>query len=163
MLALERFRLRQFAKSWALVEAAEALSILFGVPLTGYINSKNPKIGYYACSLSSLCGAALLFLVGSNRRKACSPVIFTATRSRSLGSLSCACPTINMKPVAYNISRLVKSQSLHIPLIRDENQYSLLLMSINQKSYTNRTRNFERKNVYNTKPHQFNKQKLDSI
>lgn len=35
MLALERLRARQFAKSWALVQAAKALPILVGVPLTG--------------------------------------------------------------------------------------------------------------------------------
>lgn len=35
MLALERLRSSQFARSWALVQAAEALPILFGVPLTG--------------------------------------------------------------------------------------------------------------------------------
>jgi len=35
MLALERLRARHFARSWALVQAAEALPILFGVPLTG--------------------------------------------------------------------------------------------------------------------------------
>ena len=35
MLALERLRARHFARSWALVQAAEALPILLGVPLTG--------------------------------------------------------------------------------------------------------------------------------
>ena len=35
MLALERLRARHFAKSWALVQAAEAFPILLGVPLTG--------------------------------------------------------------------------------------------------------------------------------
>ena len=35
MLALERLRSSHFARSWALVQAAEALPILLGVPLTG--------------------------------------------------------------------------------------------------------------------------------
>lgn len=35
MLALERLRAKHFARSWALVQAAEALPILLGVPLTG--------------------------------------------------------------------------------------------------------------------------------
>lgn len=39
MLTLERLRARQFAKSWALVQAAEALPILLGVPLTGTLRS----------------------------------------------------------------------------------------------------------------------------
>lgn len=37
MLALERLRARHFARSWALVQAAEALPILLGVPLTGTV------------------------------------------------------------------------------------------------------------------------------
>lgn len=44
MLALERLRSSQFARSWALVQAAEALPILFGVPLTGlYIQIQIPN------------------------------------------------------------------------------------------------------------------------
>jgi len=39
MLALERLRARHFARSWALVQAAEALPILLGVPLTGTLES----------------------------------------------------------------------------------------------------------------------------
>lgn len=35
MLALERLRARHFSRAWALVQAAEALPILLGVPLTG--------------------------------------------------------------------------------------------------------------------------------
>lgn len=43
MLALERLRARHFARSWALVQAAEALPILLGVPLTGTVGpEKNP-------------------------------------------------------------------------------------------------------------------------
>ncbi|EGI65309.1 Monocarboxylate transporter 14, partial [Acromyrmex echinatior] len=83
MLALERLRARHFARSWALVQAAEALPILLGVPLTGYMNASSPRVGYYACTLSSLCGAALLFLVGWGRQPA-SPVL-PGPRLSSLG------------------------------------------------------------------------------
>lgn len=49
MLALERLRARHFARSWALVQAAEALPILLGVPLTGKLKvSPKNKINIYS-------------------------------------------------------------------------------------------------------------------
>ncbi|XP_046409641.1 monocarboxylate transporter 11-like [Neodiprion virginianus] len=104
MLALERLRARHFSRAWALVQAAEALPILLGVPLTGYMNASSPRVGYYACTLSSLSGAALLFLVGWGRHPS----------SPALGPPPppCACPP-PPRP------RLPKSQSLHVPLAID--------------------------------------------
>ncbi|XP_011868794.1 PREDICTED: monocarboxylate transporter 4-like [Vollenhovia emeryi] len=111
MLALERLRARHFARSWALVQAAEALPILLGVPLTGYMNASSPRVGYYACTLSSLCGAALLFLVGWGRQPASQ--ILPGPHLSSLGIVPppppCVCPP-PPRP------RLPKSQSLHVPL-----------------------------------------------
>ncbi|CAK9809427.1 Monocarboxylate transporter 10 [Anthophora plagiata] len=108
MLALERLRARHFARSWALVQAAEALPILLGVPLTGYMNTNNSRVGYYACTLSSLCGAALLFLVGWGRQPA-SPLLPGSHLSNVTIPPPCACPP-PPRP------RLPKSQSLHVPL-----------------------------------------------
>ncbi|XP_012278934.1 monocarboxylate transporter 2 [Orussus abietinus] len=109
MLALERLRAKHFARSWALVQAAEALPILLGVPLTGYINASSPRVGYYASTLSPLCGAALLFLVGWGRQPT-SPMIIGSQPS-NIGHVPppCACPPPPR-------SRLPKSQSLHVPL-----------------------------------------------
>ncbi|XP_017755394.1 PREDICTED: monocarboxylate transporter 10-like [Eufriesea mexicana] len=113
MLALERLRARHFARSWALVQAAEALPILLGVPLTGYMNDNSPRVGYYACTLSSLCGAALLFLVGWGRQPA-SPLLPGSHLSNVSIPPPCACPP-PPRP------RLPKSQSLHVPLDVEEN------------------------------------------
>ncbi|XP_043254509.1 monocarboxylate transporter 10-like [Colletes gigas] len=113
MLALERLRARHFARSWALVQAAEALPILLGVPLTGYMNANSPRMGYYACTLSSLCGAALLFLVGWGRQPS-SPVLPGSHLGTGLVPPPCACPP-PPRP------RLPKSQSLHVPLDIEEN------------------------------------------
>ncbi|KOC67143.1 Monocarboxylate transporter 1 [Habropoda laboriosa] len=108
MLALERLRARHFARSWALVQAAEAVPILLGVPLTGYMNGNSSRVGYYACTLSSLCGAALLFLVGWGRQPA-SPLLPGSHLSNVTIPPPCACPP-PPRP------RLPKSQSLHVPL-----------------------------------------------
>ncbi|KOX68613.1 Monocarboxylate transporter 14 [Melipona quadrifasciata] len=108
MLALERLRARHFARSWALVQAAEALPILLGVPLTGYMNANSSRVGYYACTLSSLCGAALLFLVGWGRQPS-SPFLSAPNLSNVSIPPPCACPP-PPRP------RLPKSQSLHVPL-----------------------------------------------
>ncbi|XP_076673946.1 monocarboxylate transporter 10 [Andrena cerasifolii] len=108
MLALERLRARHFARAWALVQAAEALPILLGVPLTGYMNANSPRVGYYACTLSSLCGAALLFLVGWGRQPA-TPILTGHHIPGGVAPPHCACPP-PPRP------RLPKSQSLHVPL-----------------------------------------------
>lgn len=75
------------------------------------MNASSPRVGYYACTLSSLCGAALLFLVGWGRQPA-SPIL-PGPRLSSLGIVPppppCACPP-PPRP------RLPKSQSLHVPL-----------------------------------------------
>ncbi|XP_033361148.1 monocarboxylate transporter 10-like [Bombus vosnesenskii] len=113
MLALERLRAKHFARSWALVQAAEALPILLGVPLTGYMNANSSRVGYYACTLSSLCGAALLFLVGWGRQPA-SPLLPGSHLSNVTIPPPCACPP-PPRP------RLPKSQSLHVPLDMEEN------------------------------------------
>ncbi|XP_078045436.1 uncharacterized protein LOC144474467 [Augochlora pura] len=149
MLALERLRTRHFARAWALVQAAEALPILLGVPLTelaktktgrtspkktlcptlqlkegdqlptlssslpGYMNAYIPRVGYYACMLSSLCGAALLFLVGSGQQPASPTVMPDAHLSAS------AVPPLRTCPPPPR-PRLPKSQSLHVPLNIDE-------------------------------------------
>lgn len=75
----------------------------------GYINARSPRVGYYACTLSSLCGAALLFLVGWGRQPT-SPIL-GGSRLSHVGPLPppCACPP-PPRP------RLPKSQSLHVPL-----------------------------------------------
>lgn len=102
------------------------------------MNVSRPQVGYYACSLSSLCGAALLFLVGWGRRNPCSPVMAAAAAAAaatgaggggSLGAAAvpCACTAaaaanMTMTPVARTLTRLPKSQSLHIPLNRTEIQ-----------------------------------------
>ncbi|XP_076232664.1 monocarboxylate transporter 10 isoform X2 [Calliopsis andreniformis] len=113
MLALERLRARHFARAWALVQAAEALPILLGVPLTGYMNANSPRVGYYACTLSSLCGAALLFLVGWGRQPA-TRVLSGSHISSGVVPPPCICPP-PPRP------RLPKSQSLHVPLDMEEN------------------------------------------
>ncbi|XP_076654148.1 monocarboxylate transporter 13 [Halictus rubicundus] len=113
MLALERLRTRHFARAWALVQAAEALPILLGVPLTGYMNAYIPRVGYYACMLSSLCGAALLFLVGSGQQPSSPTMIPDSHLSTSAVPPPRTCPP-PPRP------RLPKSQSLHVPLNIDE-------------------------------------------
>ncbi|KOC67144.1 hypothetical protein WH47_11801, partial [Habropoda laboriosa] len=76
--------------------------------ITGYMNGNSSRVGYYACTLSSLCGAALLFLVGWGRQPA-SPLLPGSHLSNVTIPPPCACPP-PPRP------RLPKSQSLHVPL-----------------------------------------------
>ncbi|KAJ9600051.1 hypothetical protein L9F63_009668, partial [Diploptera punctata] len=68
MFTMERVRARYFTRAWGFVQGAEAIPVLLGVPITGYINQSHPKAGYYFSFLSTMLGAALLFLVGVPKR-----------------------------------------------------------------------------------------------
>ncbi|XP_049948298.1 monocarboxylate transporter 12-like [Schistocerca serialis cubense] len=64
VFTMQSVRSRYFARAWGFVQGAEALPLLLGVPITGYINQSHPKAGYYFSLLATLLGAVLLFLVG---------------------------------------------------------------------------------------------------
>lgn len=78
------------------------------------MNANNPRVGYYACTLSSLCGAALLFLVGWGRQPTSPLVVGPRIPNVSGMPPPCACPP-PPRP------RLPKSQSLYVPLDVEHN------------------------------------------
>ncbi|KAI8439437.1 hypothetical protein MSG28_013223 [Choristoneura fumiferana] len=69
MLTMERIRGRHFAKVWGFVQGAEALPVIVGVPVTGYINQQAPRAGFYFSTAATLTGALLLFFVGFSKRE----------------------------------------------------------------------------------------------
>ncbi|XP_046406251.1 monocarboxylate transporter 12-like [Ischnura elegans] len=68
MYTFERVRARHFTRTWSFVQGAEAIPVLLGIPITGYINQGNPKAGYYFSSFFAILGAALLFLMNWYKR-----------------------------------------------------------------------------------------------
>ncbi|XP_034242100.1 monocarboxylate transporter 11 [Thrips palmi] len=62
MFTMERVRARYFSRTWGFVQSAQALPVLLGVPVTGYINESNPRCGYYFSLAWALVGAALVHL-----------------------------------------------------------------------------------------------------
>lgn len=77
------------------------------------MNAGSPRIGYYVCTLSSLSGAALLFLVGWGRRNPCITPIPGI-------SPTCPCSLAATASGVRTYPRISKTQSLHIPLSRPE-------------------------------------------
>ncbi|XP_048481867.1 monocarboxylate transporter 4 [Plutella xylostella] len=73
MLTMERVRGRHFAKVWGFVQGAEALPVIVGVPVTGYINQQVPRAGFYFSTVATLAGAMMLFFVGYSKREADPP------------------------------------------------------------------------------------------
>ncbi|CAG9111813.1 unnamed protein product [Plutella xylostella] len=73
MLTMERVRGRHFAKVWGFVQGAEALPVIVGVPVTGYINQQVPRAGFYFSTAATLAGAMMLFFVGYSKREADPP------------------------------------------------------------------------------------------
>ncbi|XP_049948306.1 monocarboxylate transporter 12-like [Schistocerca serialis cubense] len=69
VFAMECVRSRYFARAWGFVQGAEAVPLLVGVPVTGYINQNHPQAGYYFSMAATLAGAALLFVVGGGSRR----------------------------------------------------------------------------------------------
>lgn len=147
----------------------------------GYLNEASPRVGYYLCSLSSLVGAALLFLVGWNRRNPCSPVITATTAGTGGvgdGSLICSCAALTTTPVALQhdmqtpimnntLNRLPKSQSLHIPFNRQEHQTPSSTLSAGDGGrhhhafHTGRIiPGFQRNSFYGCTPQHFREQQL---
>ena len=138
---------------------------------TGYMNASSPRVGYYACTLSSLCGAALLFLVGWGRRNPCSPVIAAAAAAAaaaggggggSLGSVPCACSAGMgpMTPVARTLTRLPKSQSLHIPLNRSDMQHSTPMAHGHAAMHPGHMGSFQRNSFYACTPQHYHEQQI---
>ncbi|XP_061379363.1 monocarboxylate transporter 4-like [Danaus plexippus] len=68
MLTMERVRGRHFTKVWSYVQGAEAIPVIVGVPMTGYINQQAPRAGFYFSTAATLAGALLLFFVGFSKR-----------------------------------------------------------------------------------------------
>ncbi|CAH2043667.1 unnamed protein product, partial [Iphiclides podalirius] len=69
MLTMERIRGRHFTKVWGFVQGAEALPVIVGVPMTGYINQQAPRAGFYFSTAATLAGALMLFFVGFSKRE----------------------------------------------------------------------------------------------
>ncbi|KAL4716129.1 hypothetical protein ACJJTC_013906 [Scirpophaga incertulas] len=58
MYTYERVRSRNFARTWGFVQCSQAVPIVIGVPLSGYINvGCGGKAGYYFSSTCSLIGS----------------------------------------------------------------------------------------------------------
>lgn len=72
------------------------------------MNASHPRVGYYACTLSSLCGAALLSLVGWGRYPT-SPLLKNPLLS-STATIQPVCICQMPRP------RMHKSRSIHVPL-----------------------------------------------
>lgn len=51
------------------MQGAEAIPVIVGVPVTGYINEQAPRAGFYFSSAATLAGALLLFFVGFSKRE----------------------------------------------------------------------------------------------
>lgn len=51
------------------VQGAEAIPVMVGVPVTGYINQQVPRAGFYFSTAATLAGALLLFFVGFSKRE----------------------------------------------------------------------------------------------
>lgn len=51
------------------VQGAEALPVIVGVPMTGYINQQAPRAGFYFSTAATLAGALMLFFVGFSKRE----------------------------------------------------------------------------------------------
>lgn len=116
MLALERIRAKHFTKAWGFIKTAEALPVLFGVPLVSFLNEASSQIatvsaasvngntdpgqtphllqhgraGYFVCSAAAAIATVLLFFIGHPERRYNKPAMTTNPTSCN-GSLISHC------------------------------------------------------------------------
>lgn len=84
MLALERIRAKHFTKAWGFIKTAEALPVLFGIPLVSFLNEassssaaqgqpphilQHGRAGYFICSAATVIASVLLFFIGHPERR----------------------------------------------------------------------------------------------
>ncbi|XP_043216970.1 monocarboxylate transporter 2-like [Amphibalanus amphitrite] len=70
MCTYEKVRARNFAKTWGFVQGSQALPMVIGVPVTGYINvAVGGKAGYYFSATFVVIGSISIFLIAFHRRR----------------------------------------------------------------------------------------------
>lgn len=106
MLALERIRAKHFTKAWGFIKTAEAIPVLFGIPLVSFLNEASSMVpgaevgqaqhilhhgraGYFVCSAATAISTVLLFFIGHPERRYNKPAA-TSTNSCN-GSLISHC------------------------------------------------------------------------
>ena len=69
MFVFQKVRARNFPSAWGFVQVSQAVSVLVGVPITGYINSGlHSKAGYYFSAFTVLAGGLILTAIDLHRR-----------------------------------------------------------------------------------------------
>ncbi|GIY61650.1 monocarboxylate transporter 12 [Caerostris darwini] len=67
----EKVRARNFARAWGFIQGSQAVPLVIGVPLTGYLNKvKGDRVGFYFASACMTAGGLLLFLIDLHKRSA---------------------------------------------------------------------------------------------
>lgn len=108
MLALERIRAKHFTKAWGFIKTAEAIPVLFGVPLVSFLNEASSTVtsmeagqrrhilhhgraGYFVCAAAAAISTVLLFFIGHPERRYNKPVAAATTTNSCNGSLISHC------------------------------------------------------------------------
>lgn len=89
MFALERIRAKHFTKAWGFIKSAEAIPVMFGIPLVSFLNEasthqQHGRAGYFVCSAATAISTVLLFFVGHPERRYNKPSSATAAGNGSL-------------------------------------------------------------------------------
>ncbi|XP_037079520.1 monocarboxylate transporter 2-like [Pollicipes pollicipes] len=70
MCTYEKVRARNFAKTWGFVQGSQAIPVLIGAPVTGYINvAIGSKAGYYFSATFVVIGSISISLMDFQRRQ----------------------------------------------------------------------------------------------
>lgn len=91
MFTYEKVRARNFARAWGFVQWSQGVPIALGVPLTGYLNRIDGKMGYYFSAICTLLGSLLMFLIDLHRKNVSRHKHTRANGTRHL-CMSDSCP-----------------------------------------------------------------------
>ena len=69
MFVFQKLRARNFARAWGYIQCCQALPNMFGIPLTGYINTGgDSRAGYYFSATCVLLGSVTLSLIDVHKK-----------------------------------------------------------------------------------------------
>ncbi|KFM66926.1 Monocarboxylate transporter 8, partial [Stegodyphus mimosarum] len=69
IFTFEKVRARNFSRAWGFIQCSQAIPMLIGLPLTGYLNSvQGERTGFYFASACLFTGGLVLFLIDVHKR-----------------------------------------------------------------------------------------------
>ncbi|XP_064489040.1 monocarboxylate transporter 10-like isoform X2 [Ornithodoros turicata] len=135
MYTLEKVRARNFAKAWGFVQCSQAVPVLVGVPLAGFLNERfGGRSGFYLSSAFAFMGSLFLFLIDLHKKKTrkkrkrstmtdcrrCSDIPPLPSRRSSVQDSLCNAPGARLQQRSFTFSNYADLRRQELTCISEE-------------------------------------------